>query len=334
MKQNKKQLAWSAKKIKDRTVSIGLRFIFIISLLFIIPSAIFALSDSNGTARTIGLTGAPTMLFAMAAIGNIDQPSGRDTAPDQIGTRLYLVAREQVDDTVAFPSPNANRELGDIPLKAGEYMHYFDGIENSIKYTGTGEQGDISPTFGKTIPVIIKYSDAALNFVENYIGLGFILIWLVSETDIKETVGTFSKPVKLQKFEVKEDSDGKYISLEFGNKNWRQPLKYVGNIVTEAPTVVAADATNLPIGSNGNYQLSDNAAPRVLVTVSGLASADYGRYVTIHAPAVVTNVTTIADNAVYILRDGDTWTANPGSRIVFQVLDDATLVEVSRVQTA
>jgi hypothetical protein len=334
MKQNTKKVAWSENKIKDRTVSLGLRFIFIVSLLFIIPSAVFALNDSNGAARTIGLTGAPTMLFAMAAIGNIEQPSGRDTASNQIGTRLWLIAREQLDSTVAFPTPNANRELADITLIAGEYFHYFDGVENSIKYTGTGEQGDISPTFGKTIPVIIKYSDAALNFVEEYIGKGFILVWQITEESTKEIVGNFNKPIKLQKFEVKEDSDGKYVSLEFGNTHWRQPLKYVGNIVTAAATVVSADATALAIGTNGNYQLTNNTSAKVLITISGVASADYGRYITILAPAAVTFQTTIADNAVYILRDGTTWTGRPGSRIVFQILDSATLVEVSRVQTA
>ena len=334
MKQNKKQKAWSANKILGRKRSLGLRFILIVSFLFIIPSAIFALDDPQGAARTFGITGAPTMLFAMAAIGNIEQPSARDTAANQIGTRLWLVAREQINDAVVFPTPNANRELGDIPLKAGEYMHYFDGIENSIKYTGTGEQGDITPTFGKTIPVIIKYTEAALNFVEEYTGTGFVLIWQICEADTKEVVGNLCKTIKLQKFEVKEDGDGKYVSLEFGNSHWRQPLKYVGNIVTQAPTVIAADATNLTIGSNGSYQLSNNTIAKVLITVSGLASADYGRYITILAPAVVTFATTIADNAVFILRDGATWTGRPGSRIVFQVLDSATLVEVSRVQTA
>lgn len=334
MKQNRKQIAWSAKKVNGRIRQLGLMFILVISIVFIVPSVLFALDNPKGAAIAIGVTGTPTMLFAMAAIGNIEQPSSRDTASNQIGTRLWLIAREQIDDTVAFPSPNGNRELSDIPLKAGEYMHYFDGIENSIKYTGTGEQGDITPTFGKTIPVIIKFSDAALNFIEEYTGKGFILIWQLSETDEKQVVGSFNKPVKLQKFEAKEDNDGKYVSLEFGNTHWRQPLKYVGNIVTEAATVVAAGATNLPVGTNGHYQLSDHSAGVVLATVSGMAAADYGRYITLLGATTKVHAPTIADNAVFILRDGATWTANPGSRIVLQILDSATLIEVSRIQTA
>ena len=133
---------------------------------------------------------------------------------------------------------------------------------------------------------------------------------------------------------MKQDGDGKYISLEFGNTHWRQPLKYVGDLTVAAPTVVAADATNLAVGASGIYQLSDGTGAAAIATVSGLASADYGRYITLLAPATNVHVPTIADNAVFVLRDGDTWTANPGSSITLQVLDDATLVETSRVQTA
>ena len=210
-------------------------------------------------------------------------------------------------------------------------MHYFEGIENSLKYTGTGEQGDVTPTFGKTIPIFIKYSKAALNFVEEYLQKGFVLIWSECESADKEVVGSFCKAIRLTNFEVKNDGDGKYISLTFGNTHWRQPLTYTGNITTEAPTAIGAGATDLAIGTNNTYQLT--AGDAVIATVSGLAEADYGRYITVLAPASGV-VPTIADNAVFVLRDGETWTANPGSRIVLQVLDSATLVEVSRIQTA
>ncbi|MGV8094499.1 MAG: hypothetical protein AB2L24_21810 [Mangrovibacterium sp.] len=331
MKYSKKQLAWSAIKIQERFRSVMLTmFSLVMTLLFVLAVG-FAFVNPEGSALVVKMGMPFLILMSMANIGNIDQPSGRDTAASQIGFKLWLVAREQIDDTVVFPTPNANRELGDVPLKAGEYMHYFEGIENSLKYTGTGEQGDVTPTFGKTIPIFIKYSKAALNFVEEYLQKGFILIWSECESADKEVVGSFCKPVMLTNFEVKNDGDGKYISLTFGNTHWRQPLTYTGNIATEAPTVVAAGSTNLAIGTNNTYQLTAGAA--VIATVSGLASADYGRYITILAPAAGV-APTIADNAVFVLRDGTTWTAKPGSRIVFQILDSATLVEVSRIQTA
>jgi len=267
------------------------------------------------------------ILLTMANVGNLAQPSSRDTAANQIGFRLWLVARDQIDDSIAFPLPNASRQLATVPLKAGEYWHYFEGVENSIKYTGTGESGEITPTFGKTIPIIIKYTDAALNFVEEYTGKGFVLVWAICETSDKELVGTFCKPIILKKFEVKQDGDGKYISLEFGNTHWRQPLKYVGDITAAAPTVVGTGLTEIPIGASASYQLTAGAA--AIATVDGITEADHGRYITILAPASGI-APTIPDSAVFVLRAGETWTASPGTSITLQVLDDATLVETSR----
>ena len=44
---------------------------------------------------------------------------------------------------------------------------------------------------------------------------------------------------------------------------------------------------------------------------------------------------TVAENEVFILEDGATWTARAGSRITFRVIDTDTLVEIagSRIQT-
>lgn len=331
MKYNKRQLAYSVRKVNERKLELFLRMFSFAMLLFFSVSAFQVVSDPAAVKPTVQMGMGMLILLTMANIENIAQPSSRETAANQIGFRLWLVARDQMDDTIAFPLPNAARELGTIPLKAGEYFHYFEGIENSIKYTGTGEAGDVTPTFGKTIPILIKYSDATLNFIEEYTGKGFFIAWAICETADKECVGSFCKPVILRKFEVKQDGDGKYISLEFGNTHWRQPLKYVGDITVAAPTVVGAGATDLAIGASGIYQLTAGAA--AIATVSGLADADYGRYITIKAPAAGI-APTIPDSAVFVLRDGTTWTANPGSSITFQVLDDTTLVETSRVQTA
>jgi len=327
MKYNKRQLAYSVRKINQSKFGLLLRMFTFAMLLFFTVSAFQVVSDPTTVKPTVEMGIGMLILLTMANIGNIAQASSRDTAANQIGMRLWLVARDQVDDSIAFPLPNASRQLTTVPLKAGEYWHYFEGIENSIKYTGTGESGEITPTFGKTIPIIIKYTDAALNFVEEYTGKGFILAWGICETSDKELVGTFCKPIILKKFEVKNDSDGKYISLEFGNTHWRQPLKYVGDITAAAPTVVGTGLTEITIGASASYQLTAGAA--AIATVDGLTEADYGRYITILAPASGI-APTIPDSAVFVLRDGETWTASPGSSITLQVLDDATLVETNR----
>jgi hypothetical protein len=332
---NSKQLAWSQGKAFGSALNyLGQLFSFVLFVFFVYTFAISIVGDVSAAVPTAMAIG-PIILFTMADIGNIDQPGDRDTAPNQIGFRLYLIERSQIDDTVTFPTPDSSRELATIPLADGETMHHFDTIENSVKYTGTGEKGDVTSTFGKTIPAIISYTDKGLDFCENFQGKGFILIYSECESGTKMVVGTFCKPVYLKKFEVKEDSDGKYITLEFGNDHWRQPLTYIGTIIEQDPITIAADETDLAITSgNYNYLLSDGSAASVaLATVSGIGSSDYSYTITINAPATSSFAPTIAHNTVFILKDEETWTANSGSSITFQILDDTTLVEKSRIQT-
>jgi len=328
---NFKQLAWSRNKALKAGMQYLLNlFVFVFAVFAVITFAQVIVGNLSASAPII-LSGIPIILFTMADIGNIDQPNDRDTAANQIGFRLYLLERSQIDDSVSFPIPNANRELGNITLNAGQYWHHFDGIDNSLKYTGTAEKGDVTSTFGKTIPVMIKYSVASLNFVEEMQGKGFVLAWQICETASKEIVGSLCKPVYLKKSDVKEDSDGKYISLEFGNDHWRQPLTYVGSITEQAPVTLGTGVTELAYESgNDAYQLTAGLA--AFATVSGIGSADYGKHLTVLAPASGV-APTIPDSGVFVLKDAATWTANPGSSITFQILDDATLVEVSRIQT-
>ena len=150
MKYNLRQLVYSRRKVYQHKMALLVKMFFLVMLLFFTVSAFQIPSDPTAVKPTVEMGGIFVILMSMASVGNITQPSSPDTAANQIGFRLWLVAREQMDDTVPFPSPNANRELGTIPLKAGEYFHYFEGIENSIKYTGTGEAGDVTPKFGKT----------------------------------------------------------------------------------------------------------------------------------------------------------------------------------------
>lgn len=329
---NSKQLAWTRNKVFASGISNLLNLFLFVFAVFAVFTFAQTIAGNLSAQVPMVIAGGPLFIFfyTMADIGNIDQPVDRDTAANQIGFRLYLLERSQIDDSVAFPTPNASRELGNITLNSGQYWHHFDGIDNSLKYTGTAEKGDVTSTFGKTIPVMIKYSVASLNFVEDMQGKGFVLAWKICETATKEIVGSLCKPVYLKKFEVKEDSDGKYLSLEFGNDHWRQPLTYVGSITEQAPVTVAAGTVLTYESGNDAYLLT--AGANALATVSGIGSADYGKHLTVLAPASGV-APTIPDSGVFVLQDATTWTANPGSTITLQILDDATLVEVSRVQT-
>jgi hypothetical protein len=283
-------------------------------------------------------TGGGTVgLAAMSNIGNIDEISDKYSAPRQIGMRVWLVARDQIDYDQAYPSPNAARELTTIPLKSGEYMHYFDAVDGTPNENANAEPGDIVTTYTRNFTMVLAGNrDKTLDLIEEYSGRGFIIIYSIGQDETKYILGSRYKPMTLSFERQGGGSEGRYLTLNFASEYWQQPLKYVGSIVTQAPETVAQDATTIPITSNDRYRLSDGSASTVTITgISGVGSEDYGRVVEILAPETASNPPEIADNTTFVMIDGDTWTANPGSRISFKILDNSTMVEVegSRVQT-
>lgn len=336
-KYNSKQLKYSAKKAQDFCSSTMGKLLIMVVFIMLAPSLMegFASCDFTAFYSLIGLGSAGSLTASMAVIGNIEQPSDIETAPNQIGFRLWLLANEQIDNTVAFPLPDANRDVATIPLKSGEYWHYFEGVKDSNKFTSTAEKGDVTSTFNKTHQIIVKSNEQSLNFIEQYQGKGFIVLFQECETDGKYILGSSCKPMYLTNFENKEDGDGKYIMLTFGNDHWRQQNNYVGTIATQAPVTVPQDATDLAIVSgNNDYILSDATQATVIATFSGVAAADVGRIITVTAPAANTFDNTIADNSAFVLKDAATWTAKPGSSITFEIFDVNTFAEVDRIQTA
>lgn len=333
-----KKLQYSINKVMAHKQALLISLFMLVVAAFIIPAAYSGIVTGDFTEfyALLGVGSGLGLKANMALIGNIEQPSDIETAPNQIGFRLWLTAQYQIDSSVAFPEPDANRNLGTIPLKSGEYMHYFDGVKDSVKFVSTGEKGDVTSTFNKTLNIIIAYTDAALSFLEQYQGKGFIPIWQECESDRKLTVGSYCKPMYLVNFEVKEDGDGKYITLTFGNDHWKQPVNYTGTIVSQAPQVIAQDAINLTlVAGNNNYVLSDPSAADVdIVTASGFTASDIGRRITIKAPATNSFTNTIKNNAVFILRDDADFVANPGSSITLEIYDANTLIELDRIETA
>lgn len=335
MKYNKRQLAYSVRKINESKFGLILRMFSFAMLLFFAVSAVLTVGDPSSVKPTMQMGMGMLILLSMATIGNITQPNDRETSGNQLSFQLWLTARDQVDTSVAFPMPNSSRQIATTPLKAGEVQHIFEGVENSLKYAATGEHGDITSTFANTFNIIIRYSVASLNFLDEYQGKGFILNYKECEDPAIYQLGTFEKALTLKSHEVKKDKDGKYISLTFSNEHWRKEMILTGALTTQAPVTIASGATALAIVSANNiYNLSDHTASVTLATVTGVAAADYGRRITIYAPATRAFPPKIADSTVFVLVDAAQWTANPGSQITFMILDSSSLVEMSRIQTA
>jgi hypothetical protein len=337
-KLNKRQLAYSKSKVSHARAGLYRTFFFLLFGIIAVVITGVALSASPVAWDTIvtTITGSG-MLASMAAIGDLGEISDKLSSPNQIGMKIWLIAHDQIDQTQVFPTPNADRELGNIPLLAGEVPHYFDAIPDTPDETATATKGEIITEFAKTFTFICAGNrNKHLDFIEEYSGKGFIIIYQIGEDATKYVLGNSYKPMILMTSDRKGGGkEGRYITFTFQNKYWRQPLTYVGSIAITAASTVSAGATALPITSATQYQLSDHSGVATLATVSGIGSADIGRVIELLAPATDANSPVVADNSVFILKSAATWTANPGSRISFKIFDASTLVEVdgTRVQT-
>ena len=279
-----------------------------------------------------------TQAMSMMLIGDIKDVSDRQTHGANIAYQVYLINLDQIDNTVKFPKPNANREVGQIPMKSGEYMRYFEAHDIPT-YTGTGEKGDIT-TSGENVFTIIMggMRDQLLNFQEEYAGGKFIILFHEIGEDDWYILGSYDRPLIFSSFENKNDKDGRYVTYTFKRTSIDQYYRYVGAIVKSEPGTHAADSASLvikpgvdvyavPSGSSGSYNIT---------SISGITASDKGRYITLEGTGTGDASAVIADSDTFILEDGTAWTAKAGSRITFRVMDATTLVEVegSRVQTA
>lgn len=306
---------------------------FIIALMGLFLFA-FAIDSGNDFFESLGLSGAGVTYAVMAAVGNISRVTDKETSGAQIVSKLWIIALDQIDDTVAFPKPNASGEVGTIPLKAGEYMHYFEAIDDSLDDKSAGSKGDITTAVTNTFSFTMGgYRLALQKFMEEHAGDRFVIIYQMADDATYHVVGTNLKPMIFKSFDRSNNKESRSVAFTFENSSFQQPKVYTGAIVKEAPSVLAANATNLAITSATQYTCGANTAATTIATISGLAAADEGRIIEILGAAGA-NPTTIESIAAIVLKDDVEWIGRAGSRLTLKVLDSATLVEVSRVQTA
>lgn len=336
--QNKKQKAYSDRKVAMAFMRTTMGFISSMVFLFALVIMVFSMFNPEilNWLDALGVSGGGLILGNMAGIGNLAGVNDRSTAGRQIAYRVWLVHVSQIDENQPYPGPNANREVGSIPLLAGEYMHFFEAIDDSLKDGSTGEKGEITTEVTNTFGFTMGGDGVKLyDFIEEFAGGRFVVIFKKCSSEEYQILGTQCKPMILQSFDRKRDNEATAVTFTFRNKSFKQPYKYVGAIVKTTPQVVAADATDLAIvAGKDQYQLTDNAGATAIATVSAIVSAQYGLNIEVLGSGG-DNPSTIADSQVFVLVDGSTWTANAGSKISFRIHDDGTLIEIpgTRVQT-
>lgn len=277
------------------------------------------------------LGGAGISIASMAVLGHIDDVSDRDTHGSDISYIVYLIALDQIDRTKEFPQPNVNREVAPISLKPGEIPHYFEAHDIPT-FTGTTEKGDITTTGENQFVLVMGGARARLyNFIEEYSGGKFILIFKHIKKKEWFILGELERPIILSNTETKDDKEGRYTTLTFKRSSVDLPLIYTGNPAVTAATTVPAGATDIAITAASNTYMIPNgtSAAASIATVSGLSKADKGRYITLIG-AGSDKPATIADGSTFVLEEGATWTAKTGASITFRILDTTTLIEISR----
>lgn len=334
-KQIRSLIAGQKRAFKARR-AMQIKFFLCLMLLFASVATYAAITSPEDTHVSTEII-AGTTFASMMAIGNIEDVADNEVAGEAIAYKVWLVEIKQLDSARSFPVPNASREVGNLPLLDGEYMHYFEAHDIPT-YTSSGEKGDLTISSTNTFTIIMGgVRDQLLNYLENKAGCKFIIIFQECESPNKFILGNPCKPMVFKSYSLKNDKENRSVTLTFENKSIKQYHKYVGNITTIAPATHAADQTTLTISpANNTYKIpSGSAATYALESVAGLTNSDKGRTITLIGTGT-DKAATIADNTSFILEDGTTWTARTGSQISFRVLDPTTLVEIqgTRVQTA
>lgn len=330
---NAKQLKYSRKKVLKASRQIHLRLFLFVMLIIAVPATYAALTDIGNSQPAVGIVGG-TGIASMLAIGNIEDVSDNEVSGEALSYKVWLIHQSQIDDTVPFPKPNAAREVGAVPLKAGQKVHYF--MAHDIpQFTSTGERGDLTITGTNTFTIIMGgVRDQLLNFIEKFAGGKFIVIFQECESDNRYIVGTPCKPMVLKNYALKNDKENRSVTFTFENSSIRQYHKYTGSVSGTAAVLHPAGNTTLTVQPGADtYRIPNGSSSTYAIgSVAGISSNDEGRYITLLGEGT-TNAATISEVSGFVLKNGATWTAREGSQITFKVFDQSTLIEVSRIQT-
>lgn len=303
----------------------------LLSCLFLGAVGLVTYPDCIAEVLGVAGTGATLAFVPIVSIGAV---SDADVSPNAINAKVYLIAQDQVNDKLPFPTVNGDRDVTTIPLKDGEYMRYFMcHTYPTFLSSGSKDDGAIVMTATNTVTIVIGgFRKEIANFIETFAGKGFILIFEDCESQTKYGIGNRCKPMKFSSYEYKNDGDGKYATLTFTQTSLQQPWTYIGDIIEQDPETHTADATSLAVVSGNNqYLIPDGSAATYAINAfTGLSASDTGRLITL-VGAGKTNAATVGDTSKIMLQDGATWTAKEGSQLVLRVFDGSgTVIEVSR----
>lgn len=337
-KDNKKQRAYAVRSISEAQRKRRRNLVYAISsAIFCLVLVMFIFGDAS-LSDFFWTTGVTMATVAPAAVNITGDAPPAQTAGKLIKAKIWFITAEQYDDDQAFPSRNG-REIGNIPLKAGEYWHYIktQAITNPDAMIG-GKLSDIGGSFDNEIKLLLAgVSDEVLTLVENHLGKGFYIVFEVCATGKKYLGGSGCKAMILQQPEGGFLNDKSCITLSFKNECGQLFSTYVGN----TPTIVAADVAagvSFALTSNPQYKFAEDTGGALCKTVTGIVESDVNRVITVLGGGG-TNPTHLVQDAAgnILLIGGVAWIGDLGRQISFKIFKDGNtsfkLIEIAGTRT-
>ena len=314
MKTKKKKISnpylKGAEYLHKHQVRLGLTLCLVVLL-----ASIIAIVMDPSAGGTVGVLCASA---GFMAIGNIDDGQIVPLLARISRISLLINVREQTMKARLFQTECERREVATLPMKLGEKMRYF--IAHTIPtLIGTGEKGDVTTTGSNEFVIIMGGKRAQLlNFIEQYAGDKFIIIYKSITDSDYNIIGSYDRPMVLKSYENKNDADGRYVTFTFYNDSLEQSHKYVGNIITTDPAVHDGSATLAIPADNDVISIPSGASTATPITgVSGLSAVMPA--VSLHC-LVRVGSTRYHSRQQYIVCPSDTLTPRRAVQISFQVL--------------
>jgi hypothetical protein len=312
---------------------------YIAKILLAVVVIFTALSILQGVESFLCASYAATSFYAIVSMVSVAKGESQDRAGKSTKYRIHVLHVDTEVDSDNVPLPDkAAQTLADIPRIAGEYWHYIDGlVESVIPKFKTDDDGLVSDN-----EVEIKLGGLSANtrfFLNNFKGEYFFLVWEVcfgSDAGAKYIGGTRCSGMKMTISEGGWLATNTGATIVFKNSCPDIPYKYLGNTTTSTAEAIAAGATTKALVAGQNeYQFSANVGAINFTAFTGMAAADHGRILTLLGAATSTNASTIDTDDSFILKDGTTYTALPGTQLTVQIFKDGAssykFVEISRV---
>ena len=188
-------------------------FKVVMGLITLIAFVWACVEPASGHAAGYGIS-----LATMTLIGSIDDVTDRDTHGSEIAYQVVLISTDQIADKFNFPQPAASTRVVTLSksiLKSGEAAHYFEA-HTIPTLLSSSEKGDITTTGTNTFTIVMGGDRVALkNFVEEFAGGKFIILYKHIKDTVWHIIGEPERPMLLGNTETKDDADGRYTTFTF-----------------------------------------------------------------------------------------------------------------------